>query len=245
MKKKCIKCCIIFFLLCSCRAYQNISIQYSLLQIKPTTTSSDTLARFLKSYRKALKDSLQQVVAFSNHTWLNKAPDYALANLLADAIWTEVSIQDSLVAGVLMPATIIQGYLPKGNITALQLYQMLPENKIWGTIKMQGNRVLSLLEQLMKQGGWTVSQNIQIVKKNDQGLLITLSGKPLQKNLMYSMVLVLGDTYTCGKEKRLPPDFHWGRGDLRQMLVEYCIRCSRKGKPLPLLQGKRVYAGDY
>ncbi|MBU3744510.1 MAG: hypothetical protein FGM61_08170 [Sediminibacterium sp.] len=99
----------------------------------------------LKQYRKAVTESLQKSIAFSNHPWFNKAPDFALANLLADGIWNSVSKQDSSLAGVLMPATILQGYWPKGNITSLQLYQLLPENKMWGTIAMPGTQLSGLL----------------------------------------------------------------------------------------------------
>lgn len=244
MKKYRVACCIIFSLICSCQAYQSISVQYSRLQIQPTKKGADTIAGMLKQYRILLSDSLQKSIAFSNHPWFNKAPDYALANLLADGIWNTVCKQDSSVAGVLMPATILQGYWPRGNITLLQLYQLLPENKIWGTVTIQGTEFLSLLMKLMEQGRWTVSKNIQIIKQNNQELTVTLSGKPLQKDTTYNIVMVYRDAYSCGKEWDLPIDFLWGKGELRRMLLDYCISFSRKGMPLPLLQEKRIYAGD-
>jgi len=244
MKKYTIEFCLVISLICSCQAYQTISLQYSRLQLQPSKNDSDTIARMLKQYRKAVTDSLQISIAFSNHPWFNKAPDYALANLLADAIWDKVSKEDSLVAGVLMPATNMRGYWPRGNITALQIYQLLPENKIWGSIAIKGNKLSDFIMKLREQGGWTVSHNIQIIKQNNQELAITVSGKPILKDSMYKMVIVLADAYSCGKERELPADFYWGKGDLTKMLLDYCISFSLQGKPLPLLQEKRMYAGD-
>lgn len=245
MKKYSIQCCIIFLVISSCNAYQTIPIQYSRVQIQPSKNSADTIGRMLKNHRKTLTDSLQKIIAFSNHPWFNKAPEYAMANLLADGIWTAVSKQDSSVAGVLVSATGWQGYWPRGNITALQLYQLIPENKIWGTLFLQGNQLLSVCMQLMEQGGWTVSRNIQIVKRSNQELAVTLSGVPLRKDTSYTIVIVLSEAYSCGKERNLPNDFQWGKGDLRVMLFDYCMRFTLQGKPLPLLQEKRLYAGDY
>ena len=245
MKKYAIEFCIFFSLICSCQAYQIIPIQYSRLQMQPTKNDSDTITRMLKQYHKVVTDSLQNSIAFSNHPWFNKAPDYALANLLADGIWDEVSKTDSLVAGVLMPATNIHAYWPRGNITTLQIYQLLPERNIWGMVPIQGTQLSDLIVKLRAQGGWTVSQNIQIVKQNNQELSIRLSGRPLQKDNVYKIAIVLADAYTCGKERELPADFYWGKGDLTKILMDYCIRFSLKGKPLPSLQEKRMYAGDY
>lgn len=244
MKKYSFASCIFFSLICACQAYQTIPIQYSRIPLQPGKNGSDSIARMLKNYRKTVTDSLQNTIAFSNHPWLNKAPEYALANLLADGIWNAVSKQDSTVAGVLMPATIVQGYWPRGNITSLQLYQLLPENKIWGTIAIQGAKLSELLKKLIEAGGWTASQNIQVVTKTHQELAIALSGRPLQMDTSYKLVIVIADAYSCGKERFVPTDFYWGKGTLSNMLMDYCISFTQKGKPLPLLQEKRMYAGD-
>ncbi|NDA62930.1 MAG: hypothetical protein EBX50_12940 [Chitinophagia bacterium] len=245
MKKFSIEYCILFSLICSCQAYQTIPIQYSRIQLQPSVNSSDTIARIINNYRRVLVDSLQKSIAFSNHPWLNKAPDYALANLLADGIWHSVHNQDSMIAGVLMPVSIIQGYWPRGSISLLQLFQVLPENKIWGTIAMQGNNFTDLIKKLMEQGGWTVSQNIQIGKQNNQELAITFSGKQIHKDDLYHIVLIFEDAYNSGKLKDFPADFNWGRADVRSMLFDYCKSFTLNGKPLPLLQEKRMYARDF
>lgn len=229
----------------SCSAYQTIPIQYSRIPIQPSKNRADTIVRMLKNYRKTLTDSLEKIIAFSNHPWFNKAPDYAMANLLADGIWNTVSKQDSSVVGVLLSTTGLQGYWPRGNITTFQLYQLVPENRIWGTISLQGSKLLSVCVQLMEQGGWTISQNMQIVKRSNQEFVITLSGMPLRMDALYNIVIVSSEVYSCGKERDLPVDFHWGKGDLRDMLLDYCMLFSQQGKPLPLLQEKRLYAGDY
>ncbi|MBU3744509.1 MAG: hypothetical protein FGM61_08165 [Sediminibacterium sp.] len=96
----------------------------------------------------------------------------------------------------------------------------------------------------MQLGRWTVSNNIQVLKQSNLEFTITLSGKPLQKDSTYNMVMVFWDAYSCGKERDLPIGFHWGKGELRNMLVDYCMRFTRKGMPLPFLQEKRLYAGD-
>ena len=112
-------------LLClyACQAVQPLRVQHTYYPLYQQLPSDSVLTNLLNNYRQKLRDTLNSVVAFSFQNWFNKPPEYALGNLMADAMVNSSPTSETLSADVaIVQEKKIRGYWPKGNIRLEQFF---------------------------------------------------------------------------------------------------------------------------
>jgi hypothetical protein len=234
-------------LLClyACQAVQPLRVQHTYYPINQQLPSDSSLTNLLNNYRQKLRDTLNTVVAFSYQNWFNKPPEYALGNLLADAMVNSSSTSETFSAELaFVLEKKIRGYWPKGNIRLEQFFRLLPVDEFWWIYEVRGKDLLPIIEKLFTKGGWAVSRGTFIVISKGKLVSITIQGKPLELERIYR-IAVLEDNPQAGIFASEVREGSWMSSLLvRDAMVQYCCQFTQLGKPLSIPTDKRMYALD-
>lgn len=245
MKKRVYLYTPMLLFLYACQAVQPLRVQSTYYSVYQQSTGDSSIKRLLNPYRLKLRDTLQTVVAFSYQNWLNKAPDYALGNLLADALAVSSPSSESVAAELaLVNGNTIRGYWPKGNIRLEQFFHLLPADDYWGVYDIAGIDLLPILEKIAIGSNWSVSNGISIALREGKVVSITIQGKPLDSATVYRLSVWEGIP-TFGLERQLISyERKMSTVMVRDALVQYCQKITQSGKPLSINKNKRIYALD-
>ena len=229
----------------ACQAVQPLGVQHTYYTLYQQLPSDSALTNLLNNYRQKLRDTLSTVVAFSYQKWFNKPPEYALGNLLADALVTSSPTSETLPADVaIVQEKKIRGYWPKGNIRLEQFFRLLPADEFWWMYKVRGKELLPIIEKLATKGGWAVSRGTSIIISKGKLVSITIQGKPLELERVYQ-IAVLEDNPQAGIFASEVREDSWMSTLLvRDAMVQYCRQITLSGKPLSFTTDKRIYALD-
>ena len=234
-------------LLClyACQAVQPLRVQHSYYPLHQQLSTDSALTNLLNNYRQKLRDTLNSVVAFSFQNWFNKPPEYALGNLMADAMVNSSPTSETLSADVaIVQEKKIRGYWPKGNIRLEQFFLLLPRDEFWWMYEIRGKDLLPVIENLSAKGGWAVSKGTNIGISKGKLVSILIKGKPLELESVYR-VAVLEETPKAGL---FAPELRQGSWMssllVRDAMVQYCRQITQSGKPLSIPIDKRIYALD-
>jgi len=229
----------------ACQAVQPLRVQHTNYPLYQQLPSDSALTNLLNNYRQKLRDTLNTVVAFSYQNWFNKAPEYALGNLLADAMINSSPTSETFSAEVaFVHEKKIRGYWPKGNIRLEQFFRLLPADEFWWKYEVRGKELLPIIEKLSAKGGWAVSSGMYIVISKGKLVSITIQGRPLELERVYR-IAVLEDNPQAGIFTSEVKEGSWMSTLLvRDAMVQYCRQITRLGKPLSIHTDKRMYALD-
>jgi len=229
----------------ACQAVQPLRVQHTNYPLYQQLPSDSGLTNLLNNYRQKLRDTLNTVVAFSYQNWFNKPPEYALGNLLADAMINSSPTSETFSAEVaFVHEKKIRGYWPKGNIRLEQFFRLLPADEFWWMYEVRGKELLPIIEKLSAKGGWAVSSGMYIVISKGKLVSITIQGRPLELERVYR-IAVLEDNPQAGIFTSEVKEGTWMSTLLvRDAMVQYCRQITRLGKPLSIHTDKRMYALD-
>ena len=229
----------------ACQAVQPLRVQHTSYPLYQQSPSDSILTNLLNNYRQKLRDTLNTVVAFSYQNWFNKPPEYALGNLLADAMINGSPTSETFSAEVaFVHEKKIRGYWPKGNIRLEQFFRLLPADEFWWIYEVRGKELLPIIEKLSAKVGWAVSSGMYIVISKGKLVSITIQGRPLELERVYR-IAVLEDNPQAGIFASEVKAGSWMSTLLvRDAMVQYCRQITRLGKPLSIHTDKRMYAMD-
>ena len=229
----------------ACQAVQPLRVQHTYYPLYQQLSTDSALTNLLNNYRQKLRDTLNSVVAFSYQNWFNKPPEYALGNLLADAMVTSSPTSETLPADVaIVQEKKIRGYWPKGNIRLEQFFRLLPADEFWWMYKVRGKELLPIIEKLATKGGWAVSRGTNIIISKGKLVSILIQGKPLELERVYR-IAVLEDNPQSGLFASQVSEGSWMSSLLvRDAMVQYCRQITQLGKPISIHTDKRMYALD-
>ena len=236
-----------FPLLClyACQAVQSLGVQHTYYPLYQQLPPDTAVTNLLNNYRQKLKDTLSTVVAFSYQNWFNKPPEYALGNLLADAMVNSSPTSETLSAEVaFVQEKKIRGYWPKGNIRLEQFFLLLPRDEFWWMFDVPGKDLPAVIENLSAKGGWAVSKGTIIIISKGKLVSILIQGKPLELERVYR-IAVLEDNPPVGIFASEISQRSWMSSLLvRDVMVQYCRQITQLGKPISIHTDKRMYALD-
>jgi 5'-nucleotidase, C-terminal domain len=229
----------------ACQAVQPLRVQHTYYPLYQQLSTDSALTNLLNNYRQKLRDTLNSVVAFSYQNWFNKPPEYALGNLLADAMVTSSPTSETLPADVaIVQEKKIRGYWPKGNIRLEQFFLLLPRDEFWWMYEVPGKDLPAIIENLSAKGGWAVSKGTNIIISKGKLVSILIQGKPLELERVYR-IAVLEDNPQSGLFASQVSEGSWMSSLLvRDAMVQYCRQITLSGKPLSIHTDKRIYALD-
>jgi len=234
-------------LLClyACQAVQPLHVQYSSYPLHQQLTSDSILTNLLNNYRQKLRDTLNTVVAYSYQNWFNKPPEYALGNLVADAMVNSTPPSETFSANVaFVQEKKIRGFWPKGNIRLEQFFRLLPVDEYWWMYEVLGKDLLPIVEKLSTKGGWVFSSGTEIGISKNKLVSIIIQGKPLELERVYRLA-VLEENPQSGL---FPPEMKqssWmSKLLVRDAMLQYCRQITQSAKPLTIHTDKRIYVLD-
>jgi 5'-nucleotidase, C-terminal domain len=229
----------------ACQAVQPLRVQHSYYPLHQQLSTDSALTNLLNNYRQKLRDTLNSVVAFSYQNWFNKPPDYALGNLMADAMVTSSPTSETLSADVaIVQEKKIRGYWPKGNIRLEQFFRLLPADEFWWMYEVRGKDLLPIIEKLATKGGWAVSKGTNIEISQGKLVSISIQGKPLELERVYRMA-VLEDNPQAGIFAPEMKQSSWmSKLLVRDAMLQYCRQITQSARPLTIHTDKRIYVLD-
>lgn len=246
LMKKCIYIYTVLIVgLAACQSAQPLRVQYSSYTLIPQPSADSAITNLLNVYRNKLRDTLNTVIAYTYQNWLNKPPENALGNALADALaYTSPGTHSIPTEIALVNGKKIRGYWPKGNIRLEQFFQVLPKDDYWFVYEMTGKDLYALIKKVISVGNWSISKGMFISFREGNIVSISIQGKPLEVASCYR-ISVWDDN----------PQLHqWITSNsrmqktstvlVREALVQYCRQITQAGKPLTIQKEKRMYALD-
>lgn len=203
---------------------QNIISEY--IPLHAEDTGGEIASRLNQYYKEDLDMVLtfakDKIVKYNNSA--DNSADSPLGNLIADIIrlhaGTDIAIHGT--AGM-------RGDLPAGDISKRVIFDIFPFPSVIFTAKVSGAFLKEFITAALKEEGSAFQYSAAEIKysyKNNKAedVQITVNGRPLQKNKMYTVSLT--DFTAKGNEagylfKKVQYKSRHGDKTLRQILVEY------------------------
>ena len=232
----------LFFAVSCSTSNQRTSLLYKDYRIEKQTKTDSSLVKMLQPYASSMNASMNKVIGFSNTNLIKKQPESGLGNFMADAmlVMAEKKFEKKIDAAFMNEGGI-RSEIPKGNITTGKIFELMPFDNIIVVQDVKGIVLKQFLDKTATDGGWPVSKGITMAIKEKKAVNITIHGKPLDENAIYSIVnsdYVANGGSDCTMLKGIP---FLNKGYLlRDALIEYVTELTAQGKPLDFMIEKRV-----
>ncbi len=224
---------------------QKIMVTYSGYSIDPTAKKDSIMMSFLGNYRDSVTRSMGSVIGFSTTGLSKHQPESGLGNLMTDAL---ITIGEQVFGQHIDAAVInyggVRSYLPKGNITVGNIFELMPFDNILVLQRIKGDSLLSFLHHIAAKNGWPLS-GITMAIKEKKAVNILVGGKPISTDSLYTIAnsdyIANGgdDTYML---KVFPQQ---KKGYLiRDALLAYVKLLTEQGKPIDAKIEKRIVYAD-
>jgi 2',3'-cyclic-nucleotide 2'-phosphodiesterase (5'-nucleotidase family) len=203
--------------------------------------SDSAVLKFLKPYRDSMTKVMSQVIGFATVTLYYKQPESPISNFLADAMkqMGEEKFKRKIDVAV-VNAGGIRSYLPKGEITLQNVFEIMPYDNLIVLQELKGATLKKFLDYTASKGGWGVS-GVKMHIKDHKADSIVINGKLLDENATY---IVANTDYVAkggDNTKDLKDIPQLSIGYLyRDAIIEYIQQFTKKGKPVTAAIERRV-----
>ena len=224
---------------------QNITVTYSGYPIDPTIKKDSAMIVFLKDYRDSILRSMGTVIGFSTTGLSKHQPESGLGNLMTDALKTigEQVFGEHINASFINYGGV-RSYLPKGNITLGNIFELMPFDNLLVLQKVKGDSLLSLLNHIAAKNGWPLS-GITMAIKEKRAVNILLEGKPLSIDSNYT---IANSDYIAngGDDTNMLKVFPQQKKGylIRDALIAYVKLLTDQGNPIDAKIEKRIVYVD-
>lgn len=232
---------LFIFLLGTSVCAQNISVLYNGYLIDGGTKKDTVMQTFLSIYRDSISKSMNVVIGFSVNGLSKHQPESGLGNFMCDGIRT---MGEKVFATHIDAAFVnyggIRSYLPKGNITIGNVFELMPFDNLFVLQKVRGDSLQSFLNHIANKNGWPVS-----------GVTMGINNKKAENVLIGGKQIVADSSYTVANS-----DYVINGGDntdmlkvfpkiskgylIRDALLDYVKQLTDQGKSIDAKIEKRV-----
>lgn len=232
----------ISFSIIACRpALQTAVVQFNDYQITREAPVDSAYIRFLAPYSEKMKASMGKIIGFSIQGLSKKQPESAVGNFMADALKQMAEKKFSKkIDAALVNYGGVRSYLPKGNITVGQVFELMPFDNLLVLQELSGTVLQQLLDKTAADGGWPVA-GIAMEIKDKKAMNVLVQGKPLELSGKY---LVANSDYIAnggGDCFMLRGIAQQNKGYLvRDALLEYIDWMTTNGRSIDANIEKRV-----
>lgn len=143
-------------------------------------------------FKNILEKDMKRVISVSEKEMIKNKPESKLTNFLADLLLEEAIIEVKARNFKIKPELSyfnyggIRTYLPQGEITVGNIYELMPFENEMVFLKLNGDQVQEFLNNIAKKGGESVGGvRFSISNNNNKASNIKINGKSLQPNLNY------------------------------------------------------------
>ncbi|MFP5039801.1 5'-nucleotidase C-terminal domain-containing protein [Parasediminibacterium sp. JCM 36343] len=224
---------------------QAMSVAYSGYHIHGGTKKDSSMVAMLAKYKDSVGKAMNTIVGFSVHGLYKKQPESVLGNFMADAVKT---IGEQVFKQPIDAAFInyggVRGYIPKGDITIGQMFELMPFDNILVLQKIKGDSLLSFLDHVADKNGWPIS-GITMNIREKKAVDILVGGKPLSLDSSYTIAnadyIVNGGDDT--NMLKIFPKISNGYL-VRDALISYVKLLTDLGRPIDAKIEKRITYAD-
>lgn len=237
----------LLYLFCLCllvavsASAQSISVAYSGYPIDGSVRKDSSMSAFLSTYRDSVSKLMNVVIGFSVNGLSKHQPESGLGNFMSDAIKTiGEKIFDQHIDAAFINYGGIRSYLPKGNITIGNVFELMPFDNILVLQRVKGDSLLSFLNHIANKNGWPLS-GVTMGISNKKAVDVQVNGKPISGDSTY--VIANSDYVTNGGDytnmlKIFPK---MSKGYLvRDALLAYAKLLTDAGKSIDAKIEKRI-----
>ena len=170
----------------SCKpAKQQLQLQYHDYRIEKSRPQDTAVTRWLMPYKDSVNKVMNKVIGSSVNGLTKQQPESGLGNFMADCMrqMAEKTFATHVDAAFVNFGGI-RSYLPKGNITTGNIYELMPFDNLIVLQKVKGSTLQLFLNRTVEKSGWPVS-GLTMEMKDGKAIHVMIAGKPLQPETEY------------------------------------------------------------
>ncbi|MEY8848716.1 5'-nucleotidase C-terminal domain-containing protein [Psychroserpens sp. XS_ASV72] len=245
--------CIAFVLLLAtaCKTNTLYKIEGKQIAISDSLATNQDIENFIKPYRIRINESLDSVISYAKDTYSKADGEYntAIGNMMADAVFEESNPVFNSRTGknidmVLLNHGGIRSIISKGDVTIRTAFNVMPFENSVVVVQMKGNKVLELVDYLVKEQRAHPIKNLQItLDANKELKSATINGKAINQDDTY---FVATNDYLYNGGDRMtffkPNDsLHMLNYKIRNVLIDYF---SKKDTIAPQIDNRFIQIKD-
>lgn len=220
---------------------QTAIIDFEDYKIDNQSNVDSSIIKMLKPYKDSIQHSMYIVIGFSLKGLTKKQPESALGNFMADGMKAMAEKKfNKKIDIAFVNYGGIRSYLPKGDITAGMIYELMPFDNLIVLQEVKGDVLQQYLDKMAARDGWPVS-GLQMGIKDKKAVNILIGNQPFSKTTTY---LVANSDYIANGGDGC--DMLRGIEQIninylfRDALIEYILSMTRLGKSIDTATEKRI-----
>jgi 2',3'-cyclic-nucleotide 2'-phosphodiesterase (5'-nucleotidase family) len=176
-------------------SYKMVDIQYKNNEINELTDSvkDPSFTQLLSPYKDELSDKMAEIISWSDTSLVSYKPESPLSNFISDLLLenAEKYVSENQ-PGIQVDFSLInhgglRTSLPKGKITVLDIFELMPFENEMVLLKLTGSQVSELADYIASRGGEGVS-GISFGIQSGNADSVKIQNKPLDLNSTYWLV---------------------------------------------------------
>lgn len=239
--------CVLLFTSCKTH-YSKASYEAENIMVTESLNSLDNeVVQIYLPYKKILEKDMTRVISFSESEMIKDKPESNLTNFLADLLLVEGK-KVAVEKGYALEPDIsffnyggIRTYLPKGEITVGNIFELMPFENEMVYLRLTGAQVTEFLNVVAQKGGDSVG-GVRFVISDEKAKQVKVAGNPLENNKEYW--LVTNDYVAAGGDdlgvftQRL--EYINSGEKIREVIIAYMEDLQKNGKNLTAKKDGRI-----
>ncbi|MGI6048599.1 MAG: 5'-nucleotidase C-terminal domain-containing protein [Petrimonas sp.] len=189
----------------------------------------------VQKYKAKLDNEMNEVIGTSTKFMDYTIPESLLTNFTSDVM--KAYGDEHLPDGTDLAVMNVHGHrsnMPEGKVTVGNLYEIYSFDNAITFLKLKGTDLNKIFDSFARMGGFGISSNVKLVIKNQKVQSVTVDGKPVDTNKIYSITtldyLADGNNGMDAFRNALKAT-HTGL-TLRDMMIDYVKEQTRQGKEI-------------
>lgn len=189
---------------------------------------------YLKPFKQHIDSQMNEVIGQAAETMRGHAPESLLSNFNADVYRQKASefLSKNVDIGIVNMGGL-RTVIPAGNITIGKVFELMPFENELVVLYLKGDKLYDLLQYFASMGGEGVS-GLRMEIQNGKAINISIDGKPLEKEKLYS--IATNDYLAGGNDKMVQLAQYEKRVNtgekIRTILIDYIKAETKKGNKI-------------
>ncbi len=221
---------------------QELTVSYGNYRISKDTKKDSSVLRLIASYKDSIDKTMNTIIGFSVDGLSKKQPESGLGNFMTDAmrILAEKEFNIAVDAAFINYGGV-RSYIPKGNITVGNIFELMPFDNTLVLQKVRGDTLQSFLNHIAARNGWPIS-GITMGIKEKKAVNVLVKGNPIVNDSLYTIANSNYIAIDGGDDTKMLkgiPVINKGIL-LRSILIEYTKMLTDQGKSIDTRNEKRI-----
>jgi 2',3'-cyclic-nucleotide 2'-phosphodiesterase (5'-nucleotidase family) len=242
---------IIVFVLAACsQSYFFLDVRTQNRTVDSTLAEEDPeVVSFIHPYALHLEEKMSRVIGIADEQMVKNKPESPLTNFLADLLLLEGTgflnqEQQNLEMGAISYFNYggIRTFIPKGEITVRNIYELMPFDNKMVFLKLKGSDLKHFLNRMAENGGDSLG-GVRFAIADGAAQDILVAGKPLDLNAHYW--LITNDYVAGGGDdlEMLKNAIQTISSDLliRDVIIQHLEKLSQRGQSVSSKTDGRMY----